>query len=103
MHYPANIPKRLLKRPGFNTSREHAMIETFVLKEIHDEIESLPGLCKTVFKLIFFENLVTPQIAEKLHISDKRVLKYQQQALTILRFTVLRQCLSRVPENTPVE
>lgn len=71
----------------------HSLIEAYVLKEIHNEIESLPGLCKELFKLIFFHGMNTAQAARKLHIPYKTALKYQQQAFSLLRFTVLKQCL----------
>ncbi len=70
------------------------MIETFVLKEIHDEIERLPGLCKTVFKLVFFHDMNNSEIAEKLHIPMRTVLYHKKEALGSLRFTVLKKCLT---------
>jgi RNA polymerase sigma-70 factor (ECF subfamily) len=83
-----------------NAGEEHAMIETLVLKEVYEEIESLPRQCKAVFKLIFFHNMSNAQVAAKLNIPVKAVLKYKQQAFALLHFTVLKQCLVSIPELT---
>lgn len=88
----------LQKSPVAPIQGEHAMIETYVLKQIHDEIESLPGPCKELFKLIFFHDLNMAQAARRLNIPYRTALKHQQQALTFLRFTVLKQCLIYLPE-----
>lgn len=90
-------------KPDHIAKGEQAEIESHVLKEIHKEIESLPGLCKELFKLIFFHGMNTAEAARKLHIPYKTALKHQQQALASLRFTVLKQCLIYQPEATIVE
>ena len=87
-------------KPGHIAKGEHAEIESYVLKELHEEIERLPGLCKELFKLIFFHGMNIAEAARKLHIPYKTALKHQQQALSSLRFTVLKQCLIYLPEAT---
>jgi DNA-directed RNA polymerase specialized sigma24 family protein len=101
-HYPGPKPGHQPKDQADLPKGEHAMIETYVLKEIHDEIESLPGLCKEVFKLIFFHDMDTAQAAQQLNIPYKTALRHQQQAFADLRFTVLKQCLSYLPETVEV-
>lgn len=97
-HYTGLNPGHLPKSQGDTPKGEHAMIETYVLKEIHDEIERLPSPGKELFKLIFFHDMNMVQAASKLNIPYKTALKHQEQALSLLRFTVLKQCLSYLPE-----
>ncbi|AXY73945.1 sigma-70 family RNA polymerase sigma factor [Paraflavitalea soli] len=98
-HYTSLRITRPLENQVDHPTGEHAMIETYILKEIHEEIESLPGPCKELFKLIFFHDMNTAEAAVTLNIPYKTALKHQQQALSVLRFTVLKQCLVYQPET----
>ena len=45
------------------------MIEGELLKKIYPLIETLPNKCRTIFKLIYFEDASTDEVAEKLKIT----------------------------------
>jgi RNA polymerase sigma-70 factor (ECF subfamily) len=52
-------------------------------------IETLPNKCKTIFKLIYFEDASTDEVAEKLHISPRNVLNQKRRALQLLKKKLL--------------
>jgi RNA polymerase sigma-70 factor (family 1) len=65
------------------------MIEGELLKRIYPLIETLPSKCKTIFKLIYFEDNSTDEVAEKLHISPRNVLNQKRRAIQLLKKKLL--------------
>jgi RNA polymerase sigma-70 factor (ECF subfamily) len=87
------------------------MIEGELLRKIYPMIETLPNKCKTIFKLIYFEDASTDEVAEKLHITPRNVLNQKRRAIQLLKKKLLvavfiSLCLNgsmahkgRTPEN----
>jgi len=67
----------------------NAMVEGELLKKIYPLIETLPKKCKTIFKLIYFEDASTDEVAEKLHITQRNVLNQKRRALQLLKKKLL--------------
>jgi len=65
------------------------MIEGDLLKKIYPLIESLPNKCKTIFKLIYFEDASTDEVAEKLKITPRNVLNQKSRAIQLLKKKLL--------------
>jgi RNA polymerase sigma-70 factor (ECF subfamily) len=65
------------------------MIEGELLKMIYPMIETLPNKCRTIFKLIYFEDASTDEVAEKLHITPRNVLNQKRRALQLLKKKLL--------------
>ena len=65
------------------------MIEGELLKRIYPLIETLPSKCKAIFKLIYFEDASTDEVAEKLHISPRNVLNQKNRAIQLLKKKLL--------------
>ena len=65
------------------------MIEGELLRKIYPMIETLPTKCKTIFKLIYFEDASTDEVAEKLHITTRNVLNQKRRAIQLLKKRLL--------------
>ena len=65
------------------------MIEGELLRKIYPLIETLPSKCKTIFKLIYFEDASTDEVAEKLHITTRNVLNQKRRAIQLLKKRLL--------------
>jgi RNA polymerase sigma-70 factor (family 1) len=65
------------------------MIEGELLRRIYPLIETLPTKCKTIFKLIYFEDASTDEVAEKLHITPRNVLNQKRRAIQLLKKKLL--------------
>lgn len=65
------------------------MIEGELLRRIYPLIETLPHKCKTIFKLIYFEDASTDEVAEKLHITPRNVLNQKRRAIQLLKKKLL--------------
>jgi len=65
------------------------MIEGELLRRIYPLIETLPNKCKTIFKLIYFEDASTDEVAEKLHITPRNVLNQKRRAIQLLKKKLL--------------
>lgn len=65
------------------------MIEGELLRRIYPLIETLPAKCKTIFKLIYFEDASTDEVAEKLHITPRNVLNQKRRAIQLLKKKLL--------------
>jgi RNA polymerase sigma-70 factor (family 1) len=65
------------------------MIEGELLRKIYPLIETLPNKCKTIFKLIYFEDASTDEVAEKLNISPRNVLNQKRRAIQLLKKKLL--------------
>jgi len=65
------------------------MIEGELLRKIYPLIETLPNKCRTIFKLIYFEDASTDEVAEKLHITPRNVLNQKRRAIQLLKKKLL--------------
>jgi RNA polymerase sigma-70 factor (ECF subfamily) len=65
------------------------MIEGELLRRIYPLIETLPTKCKAIFKLIYFEDASTDEVAEKLHITPRNVLNQKRRAIQLLKKKLL--------------
>ena len=65
------------------------MIEGELLRRIYPLIETLPSKCKAIFKLIYFEDASTDEVAEKLHITPRNVLNQKARAIQLLKKKLL--------------
>ena len=70
------------------------IMETEVLEILHTEIEELPGKCKEVFKLIYFDGKKTEKIAEELGISAQTVRNHKTRAIELLKTSMLKKGIS---------
>jgi RNA polymerase sigma-70 factor (ECF subfamily) len=61
-------------------------------KKIYQAIESLPGQCKAIFKLLYFEQATTKEAALKLGLTERNVLNQKARAIQLLR-GILTGCL----------
>ena len=65
------------------------MIEGELLKKIYPLIETLPDKCRKIFKLIYFEDASTDEVAEKLRITPRNVLNQKRRAILLLKKKLL--------------
>ncbi|HYO21157.1 MAG TPA: sigma-70 family RNA polymerase sigma factor, partial [Flavisolibacter sp.] len=69
------------------------MLRVQVLQAVHAEMESLPGRCKEIFKLLFIEGLSTEEIGERLGISAQTVRTQKARALQLIKSGLLKKNL----------
>lgn len=81
-----------LLRDGSDVKNEE-VIEATVFSELARQIESLPGKCRKIFELIYFNNLSTAEVAEQMGISNQNVLNQKAKAINILRSGPLSKVL----------
>jgi RNA polymerase sigma-70 factor (family 1) len=62
-----------------------------IVHDIYLEIENLPGKCKTIFKMIFFQGLTTETIAQTMGISTQTVRTQKARAIQLIRTQLLRK------------
>lgn len=67
---------------------ENEILETLIVKEIHDAVEQLPTECKRVFKLIYFYGMKTSEVAKELSIAQSTVRNHKKNALELLRISL---------------
>jgi RNA polymerase sigma-70 factor (family 1) len=72
---------------------ERLQIEAELMRKIHTVIENLPAKCKEVFKLAYFEDLKTSEIASRLGISESTVLSQKSNAIKVLKLALLAKGL----------
>lgn len=70
------------------------IVETEVLGVLVQEINMLPDKCAEVFKLIYFEQKKTDEIAVELNISPKTVRNHKAKAIELLRAAILKKGIS---------
>jgi RNA polymerase sigma-70 factor (ECF subfamily) len=67
------------------------MIDAEVFTELGKLIEKLPFKCRTIFNLIYNDNLSTSEVASKLNISNQNVLNQKARAIHILRDALVQK------------
>lgn len=72
------------------------IVESEVMDMLAVEIELLPEKCREVFKLIYFDQKKTDEIARELGISPKTVRNHKAKAVELLKAAVLKKGLSGV-------
>lgn len=70
---------------AYYNSIEKTLIEKEEIQEIHRQIELLPEKCRQIFKLAYFEDIKTAEIAEKLGLSVRTVEHQLYLGLRTLR------------------
>jgi RNA polymerase sigma-70 factor (family 1) len=68
-------------------------IESELISQIMQEIESLPENCKAVFKMSYLEGYETTEIAEKLNITTRTVFNLRSIALKAIKTAVFKRGL----------
>ncbi len=68
-----------------NDTYHHALDKQYIKKRMRQEINQLPGMCRTVFILNRFEKMSYKEIANYLDISVKTVDNHLWKAVTYLR------------------
>lgn len=63
----------------------HEMIRAEVIREIHANIESLPGACRRVFKMLYIQGKSVREIAEELQVSVSTIKSQRAKGLILLR------------------
>ena len=66
---------------------------TEILRQIHEEIDSLPPRCRHIFKLLFIEKKSTAQVAEATGLKTQTILNQKNRALQLLRTALLKKGL----------
>jgi RNA polymerase sigma-70 factor (ECF subfamily) len=67
------------------------MIHAEIVREIYKEIEQLPRACREVFELLYLEGKKAKEVAEQLNISINTVWSQRQEAIRLLRTTLLKK------------
>jgi RNA polymerase sigma-70 factor (family 1) len=70
------------------------LIETEVLSILNEEIEHLPENYKDVFKLIYFDQKKTDEIADQLGLSVQTVRNYKSRAIDLLKTSMFKKGMS---------
>lgn len=83
---------RYLNEDLDNVDLANDLIADEATKKIYEAIETLPGQCKAVFKLLYFEQAGTKEVSQKLGISERNVLNQKARAIQLLR-GILTGCL----------
>ena len=83
---------RYLNEDLDGTDLANDLIANEATKKIYQAIESLPGQCKAVFKLLYFEQASTREAAQKLGLTERNVLNQKARAIQLLR-GILTGCL----------
>jgi len=68
-------------------------IQARLIQVLKEEIENLPKQCRTIFKMIQYEDLSTAEIAERLSLSKKTVLSQKARAISLLKTVFLKRKL----------
>lgn len=69
---------------------EVEILRVELLREIYREVENLPDQCRTIFKMIFLENLSTEQIAGKLGLNPQTIRSQKSRAIQLLKTRLLK-------------
>ena len=72
------------------------IIETEVLVILNQEIEHLPENYREVFKLLYFDQLKTDEIATQLGLTVQTVRNYKARAIDLLKASMLKKGISEV-------
>ncbi|HEY8387723.1 MAG TPA: RNA polymerase sigma-70 factor [Parasegetibacter sp.] len=75
---------------------QNEMLFAGLVHEIYAEIENLPDKCRTIFKMIYFQQLGTEEISSKLNINPQTVRSQKARALQILKTVFLKRKLTAV-------
>jgi RNA polymerase sigma-70 factor (family 1) len=64
--------------------------QAVMLTEIYNAVEKLPEQCRRVFKMLFYEEMQTSDIASLLHITPETVRSQKRRALELLRLHLMQ-------------
>ncbi len=81
-----------IKLLGINyyNSQEKLLIDEENIRYIHEEVDKLPNKCRKIFKMSYFEEMKSREIAKKLNISIRTVEHQLYLGLKTLRKRILR-------------
>jgi len=74
-----------MSRAAFSHEETNAVIWATVMAEFEQRITDLPPGCRNVFEMIYYQNLETDEIANKLNISKQTVLNQKNKAIQLMR------------------
>jgi len=83
------VNKEILYLEEVDGDIKNEMISAQGLSELSQKIKSLPGKCRRIFELIYFNNLSTAEVAARMGISNRNVLNQKARAIHILRSSLL--------------
>jgi RNA polymerase sigma-70 factor (family 1) len=63
----------------------HDIIRAEVIRELHENIESLPTACRQIFKMMYIQGKTVREIADELHLSISTIKNQKARGLTLLR------------------
>ena len=67
------------------------MMDAEVFIKLARLIEQLPGKCRKIFELIYYNNLSTSEIAQEMGITNQNVLNQKARAIHILRTGLMQK------------
>jgi RNA polymerase sigma-70 factor (family 1) len=79
--------------PNEERADDLEIVRAELMQEIYAEIEALPGRCREIFKLIFFEGLSTDDISERMGISAQTVRSQKARAIQLIKTEMLKKDL----------
>jgi RNA polymerase sigma-70 factor (family 1) len=63
----------------------HEMIRAEVLREIYKNIESLPGACRNIFRMLYIQGKTVREIADELQLSISTIKNHKARGIALLR------------------
>jgi len=90
IHGKINQDQDLLQGTETESPFDLEMLRVELLDEIYREVENLPGQCRIIFKMIFFENLGTERIAEQLNLNSQTIRSQKARAIRLLKTRLLK-------------
>jgi RNA polymerase sigma-70 factor (family 1) len=72
---------------------DNEQIEAEVIGLLSKFIDDLPQKCREIFKLIYYHNLRTSEVAEQLAITQRNVLNQKARAIQILRSAMVKNAV----------
>lgn len=63
----------------------HEMIRAEVIRELYENIESLPSACRQIFKMLYIQGKTVREIAEELQLSISTIKNQKARGLALLR------------------
>ena len=63
----------------------HEIIRAEVIRELHENIESLPTACRQIFKMLYIQGKTVREIAEELKLSISTIKNQKARGLGLLR------------------
>ena len=88
-----NAQKEILHLIGQEEMKKNEIIQAEVFNELSRQIDRLPNKCQEIFKMLYFRQLNTTEVANLLNISRQTVLNQKAIAIKILRTSLFKKAL----------